>query len=277
MFTVPYPDESCYSILCRSRVHAAMSTYRFCLELFGRQRNLYCFHWRPFTPDELCRWFENPESRIASLVQKHSCMPYRFPFVQERCQQDMVSWNCGVKLSGGAYKRLARGLGYSSWTKEHLYYCPMCVEDDRTTYGETYWHIIPQLPGVVVCPIHKIPLKNSNLPLSCTGYDLCPAEHWIQDKDSTKPEMSEGEIQFALASRWLMENGWGFTVNRFKMKEQLEQLTEKTLTNLVEETVSFHPHRSAIFTETTFYILLADVVGMSISDLLYEINVSAEA
>ena len=50
--------------------------------------------------------------------------------------------------------------------------------------------------------------------------------------------MSEGEIQFALASRWLMENGWGFTVNRFKMKEQLEQLTEKTLTNLVEETVS---------------------------------------
>lgn len=37
----------------------------------------------------------------------------------------------------------------------YLRYCPDCVVEDRKNYGETYWHRLPQLAGIKVCPEHK--------------------------------------------------------------------------------------------------------------------------
>ena len=47
--------------------------------------------------------------------------------------------------------------------KKYLCYCPECAKADRHKYGETYWHMIPQLPGVYVCPIHAVPLEETPL------------------------------------------------------------------------------------------------------------------
>lgn len=42
-----------------------------------------------------------------------------------------------------------------------LRFCPLCVEDDRREFSETYWHRIHQLAGIVVCPDHQCFLQNS--------------------------------------------------------------------------------------------------------------------
>ena len=36
--------------------------------------------------------------------------------------------------------------------------CPGCIERDESYFGMPYWHIVHQLPGVTVCPRHKLSL-----------------------------------------------------------------------------------------------------------------------
>lgn len=47
-------------------------------------------------------------------------------------------------------------------TPSRLRYCPRCVELDRQARGCAWWHRTHQLPGVLVCPAHAVPLLNSN-------------------------------------------------------------------------------------------------------------------
>ena len=75
-------------------------------------------------------------------------------------------WYVGEDISLGYYQGITRDLGYRFWTKHYLRYCPECVRSDRNTYGETYWYITPQLPGVYVCPVHAVPLEDSTIMLT---------------------------------------------------------------------------------------------------------------
>lgn len=58
-------------------------------------------------------------------------------------------------------------------------YCPSCVEEDLGHYGESYWHRCHNLPFVVSCPLHHLPLLQikplgygvtiRSLPRECAG------------------------------------------------------------------------------------------------------------
>ncbi len=61
-----------------------------------------------------------------------------------------------------------------------LKYFPQCVESDRMAYGETYWHRVHQLPGVMVCPHHpSLPIYPSRMAIHNTrhrqGFDTLEA------------------------------------------------------------------------------------------------------
>jgi hypothetical protein len=42
-------------------------------------------------------------------------------------------------------------------------YCPLCVREDKDTYGETYWHRSHQIDGIDVCVKHKVFLEHTNI------------------------------------------------------------------------------------------------------------------
>jgi hypothetical protein len=67
--------------------------------------------------------------------------------------------------------------------KRFLRYCPLCVQKDRESFGETYWHRIHQITGIDICPIHKCHLVNSDVEItskqSSSFYD---AETHIPEK-----------------------------------------------------------------------------------------------
>ena len=50
----------------------------------------------------------------------------------------------------------------------HLRYCPVCKEEDEKQNGETYWHRLHQLAGVLVCPAHQVFLEDSHVS-RCAG------------------------------------------------------------------------------------------------------------
>lgn len=60
-----------------------------------------------------------------------------------------------------------------------LRYCPACAQEDRETYGETYWHRKHQLRGAKLCYKHGCQLEQSNVSAkSEQGFTLCPAEEY---------------------------------------------------------------------------------------------------
>ena len=264
-FATPLPDENCYSILCRCGVHAAMSTSKLCREMFGRQRNLYNYLWQPFRPEEVSRWFDDADERIPIYVQKHSCVPYRYPFVEKRCKAYLEDWNAGVPLSNGHYKRVTRLLGYRFWKKEHLCYCPDCVKEDRREYGETYWHMIPQLPGVTVCPVHMVPLEKSQLLVENTRYELLPAEYWLPNQEPRKEKIPYEDLQVAMDSKWMMENGWQMDSGRFTGK--LDEGLSLWQYEKVEAALSRYSRQQNPKSETLYRILMAAERGVSLSEI----------
>lgn len=231
--------------------------------MFGRQRNLYNYLWQPFRSEELSRWFNVEDESVSFYMQEHSCMPYRYPFVEERCKGYLEDWNEGKTLSNGHYKRVTWILGYRFWRKEYLYYCPECVRSDRREYGETYWHMILQLPGVTVCPIHMVPLEKSHILLKGTKYELLPAEYNLPRQTLQKENISFEDLQIAQNSKWMMENGWNLDSRYFA--DRIGEGVSLSQHEKIEAVMSEFTLQQNVMNETLYWILLACEKGVSIS------------
>jgi len=57
--------------------------------------------------------------------------------------------------------------------------CNACIVEDMARYGESYWHRVHLLPGVHVCPVHKLPLLVTGI--STRRGDGQEAAHWVYD------------------------------------------------------------------------------------------------
>ncbi len=47
--------------------------------------------------------------------------------------------------------------------KDKLFYCEECLKEDILEFGESYWRVIHQVPGVYFCSKHKTKLLESNI------------------------------------------------------------------------------------------------------------------
>jgi hypothetical protein len=85
--------------------------------------------------------------------------------------------------SGGPLTYLRSGLMASRIpTPQWLRFCPLCKEEDKKLFGETYWRRLHQAQGVVVCPFHNVFLENG---FTRRGYSRCLLQ-FISAEQSTK-------------------------------------------------------------------------------------------
>ena len=91
-FTPPLPDESCYSVLCRCLVRESVSSFRFELQMFNRQRDLSRLLYQPFRFEDLSRWFDDAESRQREYLDLHSVLQYRYPVLAESARRLIRYW-----------------------------------------------------------------------------------------------------------------------------------------------------------------------------------------
>jgi hypothetical protein len=94
------------------------------------------------------------------IIDKHTLLPFYGPFIPpERLRQ--LRTDMRGNRGGSIHGRL--GILTTNISLDFLRYCPSCVEDDKKKFRETYWHRLHQVPGVKVCPTHKIFLKDSSI------------------------------------------------------------------------------------------------------------------
>jgi hypothetical protein len=70
-------------------------------------------------------------------------------------------------------------------TDRYLKYCPLCVDEDRRKYGETYWHRSHQIRGVQGCYKHNCVLESSDVTAkSEQTFTFCPAEEYAVKRNA---------------------------------------------------------------------------------------------
>ncbi len=140
-----------------------------------------------------------------AIIDQHTLYPLYAPFLPHKralkLRQQMKSHATFIHSIAGIATSKVPPL---SWLK----YCPICVDYDRVTYGECYWHRLHQLPGIVVCPIHEVMLENSQfnlLPRKNTP-KFCSAEQSIgnvPERLAPTPPCT-AQIQLARNAQWLL-------------------------------------------------------------------------
>lgn len=183
-FPLIYPDELLYSQLARYHARSGNLAYIFTAEQLFQIKTV-----RPdveflnaYTPEALS--VLTSTMLLEDIIMKHTMFPYYGRFLKS--ERRMEAFDSLVNMRTD-YRRLLPIP--KSMAVRYLRYCPICVQNDRAQYGETYWHRVHQMVGVDICPIHHCQLIDSTIPTnSSVSPSLITAEDEISDTEIIFPE-----------------------------------------------------------------------------------------
>lgn len=172
-----YPDELVYSWFCRYFVHSGYSTNKMALEdiLYNRHCNPskeFIGHLNPGMEETIKKVYP-----IDELVLGHTMFPQYARFIGPDKKKDAL-YHLGHEFCDAhqLFSILPR-----SASDQFLKYCPLCAEEDRKLYGETYWHRKHQIRNMNLCAKHRCRLVNSAVPAkSEQTFTLDAAESAVQ-------------------------------------------------------------------------------------------------
>lgn len=166
-FPTLYKDELLYSGIARYHRNAGNKTQKQTIEdLFGNQ--LVCAsadlpsHLNKLSPKL------NEQYHTDQLIGNHTLFPYYTYFMKQEKTDEVKKLMERGSEQGVVHTTL--GIPASKIKLPmHLKYCPECYTIDGEMC-EPYWHRSHQLPGVYLCPLHKVLLNVSNVEYSTQNH-----------------------------------------------------------------------------------------------------------
>lgn len=96
------------------------------------------------------------KSTPQELIKEHTLFPFFQPFLNEEQGKKVMASMIG---HGGKSVHLTSGIMASVVRRyPYLKLCPHCLLENIQTYGEPYWHVDHQIPGMMVCAKHNCTL-----------------------------------------------------------------------------------------------------------------------
>lgn len=153
------PGETLFSLASRHHlVSGNANPSETCQQLFGHHR-IGSSHDLPARVGYLCRQANGLLGSVNHVVESHSIFPFYFPFHSpSRC----ANWVAQMDSGSASQMKAELGLSASRFGASHpLKACPRCMTQDVLDHHISYWHVDHQLPGVLVCQTHRVPLLTS--------------------------------------------------------------------------------------------------------------------
>lgn len=187
-----YPDELVYSWLSRYFVYSGCTNNRMLLsQLLYNTKNNPSVEFIGHLSKAAEQQIEEVYS-MDDLILKHTMFPQyaRFlPVDKRKTAFTELKRYCDPHKVFTILPRNEKEL----WLK----YCPQCAAEDRKTYGETYWHRTHQIRNIVICPIHKCKLVNSEVDIRSEKiFAFNPAEVAVKNVTPVLVDNME-QIKFA--------------------------------------------------------------------------------
>lgn len=182
-----YPDELIYSWLSRYYVYSGCANHKMLISqlLYSTKNNPsieFVSHLNKAAEQQITQVYS-----IEDLILNHTMFPQYARFMSADKKEVALAELKHYCDPREVFTILPRNKG-EVWLK----YCPQCVTEDRKAYGETYWHRIHQIRNMMICPIHKCKLVNSEVDIRSERiFAFNPAE--LSEKD-TKPKYEYNQI-----------------------------------------------------------------------------------
>lgn len=211
----PYPDECSYSFICRCAVRIPQtSNNRICKTLFEQYQDLSKYVFRAFRGADIQNWLGYIWSK-EYFLRNHSCIPYYSLILKDEYFSLLIENINNDSDDIRIYERkITQACGYNKSRYHNLRYCPACAEEDLKLYGEVYWHRLPQILGVIICPKHDTAILDSEVDFSFIRHRFIPASYIFYNArliPSHKVELSRRFIgrykRLAKDTEWLLQNG----------------------------------------------------------------------
>jgi len=190
-----YPDELVYSWLARYGVRSGYSHYRAIADdLFTSNTAKPNLEFIMELSQDAIKAMTSSMS-LENIVLKHTMFPYyaRFLPAERRQKAFRLLINMDNSFNDALYSRR-----FKTQHRQWLRYCPICAEEDRSRYGETYWHRQHQLDHVDICPAHGCRLHDSTVSItSKASPSLIHAEIVIPESADTTFDNNPIEIKVA--------------------------------------------------------------------------------
>jgi len=196
MLTIPkpYPDELLYSILVRYYIRSGYGRVsKVQVKLFD---TLPQQAWDIFLPSNLSRLTRKLWTKAKYtpdyFIQHHTLYPFYSQFLvpveAELLRQVMIQQkNTSIPMTAKV------SLDVDTAHQSHLKFCPKCFDQESEELGEAYWHRTHQIPGIVLCPDHEVPLLNSTVCLNSNSI------HYIAADSDTCP-VPNTDIKYAIST-----------------------------------------------------------------------------
>lgn len=184
-----YPDELVYSWFCRYFIHSGCLTNNMALSDLLQKR---CHN--P-SKEFIGHLNKNAVKKIEEvipmdkLVLEHTMYPQYARFIPLKEKKKAI-YHLGYDFCDPHFL-----FAILPRTQNDLYlkYCPLCVQEDRQRYGETYWHRKHQIRNMKSCYKHKCMLVSSDISAKSEQcYSLSSAEEYVKD---IKPIKTDNHIQ----------------------------------------------------------------------------------
>ena len=153
-----YEDELVYSWIARYYIHSGYTAASDAYQDLYYNKNL-----RPSV--ELMNNMVDDAKTVMTkymslekLIHKHTMFPEYGRFIDPTKRERLIKeadFTRGNWINNVMIPTLA--------SERHLKYCPFCVEDDRDSHGEAYWHRKHQIIGIKICTKHKVYLIDSEV------------------------------------------------------------------------------------------------------------------
>lgn len=151
-----YKDETFFSLCSRQHLFLGHTDTATTLEwLFGSEQPMT--HDFPSNIRSLSNRMMAAWGAPRSIILERTILPFFIPF-QSQARIDAAA-NAMESTAIGSLK-YSLGLLTGRFGAEHpLKSCSLCMNEDRASQGVAYWHLSHQYPGVVLCPVHGVLLK----------------------------------------------------------------------------------------------------------------------
>ncbi len=184
-----YPDELVYSWFCRYFTHSGCLTHNMALSDLLRKRcnnpsKEFIGHLNPKAQNRIEKTYS-----MEYLVLNHTMYPQYARFIQLEEKKNAI-YHLGYDFCDPHY---LFAILPRTKSDTNFKYCPICVQEDREKYGETYWHRKHQIRNMQTCYKHKCMLVSSEISAkSHTTFTFSSAEEYVND---IKPVMADSKIQ----------------------------------------------------------------------------------
>lgn len=211
-FPAPHPDELLYSILARYHVWSGNISPKWTLdELFG-SRTVVAVVDMPCYIDRLIERFPTfLRCSAEELINRHTLYPYYTAFLSKERSLDILRSMRGD--FGGDVHTKTGIMASSIHAPSSLMFCPECFKKDVDMYGEAYWHRLHQIPGVLVCHMHRCMLQESKVRIHSDNrheFIFADEENCVTDSAAVPVELDEGVfdmlVQTAQDTQYLLEH-----------------------------------------------------------------------